>query len=387
MANPWNLAQRFNANKSIVGPSVVTRDGDKAITEVYSQVTPDDANKTFNLVRDLPEIQAQIQSNADLENELNRLKARPRVQENAWIKPLVALADSETGSNLMAGYTAPEKNKNRDETILRYQDALANRRKQVADSMIGSLGKLRSGSEMKTVLKDVTTDPDKNAALVTKAEANLMKPRSGKQKREFTPFERKQDMDFAADLGTWESGGQSSAAKSIKDLDYVMRQLETGDATKIDLPLIGKTDFGGFAENVPFSKARELRKIIDESVLPTLRATFGAAFTEKEGALKRSLNMDKWGTTEQNLSGVQGLKDFTQQLYDDRERKRAYARGIGEGSLQGFSEMTQPPTPVVSRGGKKAPAGNPQVDQARKLIASPNVSAETKAALKKKFGL
>lgn len=119
----------------------------KTMNVQNQQYTPEDANKTFDIVRSLPEYQAQQAGVDELSNELDRLKKLPQVSGDTWVKPLLALADSETGSKLSQGYDENDLSQKRNEMIMKYQDALANRQKQSADTLMSGLGKFKSGTK------------------------------------------------------------------------------------------------------------------------------------------------------------------------------------------------------------------------------------------------
>lgn len=142
----------------------------KSVNVQNQQYTPEEANKTFDIIRKLPEYQAQNAGVADLESEVERLKKVPQVSGDTWLKPLLALVDSETGSNLSQGYQDNDFSQKRNEMILKYQDAIANRKKQAADTLMSGLGKFKSGTATDVGGTDMTAS--KTGAQMAQTDAN-----------------------------------------------------------------------------------------------------------------------------------------------------------------------------------------------------------------------
>lgn len=189
------------------------------------QYTPEEANKTFDIVRGLPEYQAQQAGVTELEGELNRLKRLPQVSGDTWLKPLLALTDSETGSNLSSGYQDNDVSQKRNEMILKYQDALANRQKQSAETLMSGLGKFKSGTK---------TEVDSTDTTGAKIGADLSKTDAGNQTR----------LDTAVISAAKKGSGQK---KNIYEESFARKGAE--DATKF-LSAGGASKFNSMAGEI-----------------------------------------------------------------------------------------------------------------------------------------
>ena len=123
-----------DSNKHIATTNEKTRLDSDALKQQYEQWSGLPVNKETDQYSD------------DIKNKLKMLSNE---KENLWIKPLLALADSETGSKLMAGYNEPIK----EELILKYQDALAknNARKSEDFNKYLTAGATGSASDAFTV--------------------------------------------------------------------------------------------------------------------------------------------------------------------------------------------------------------------------------------------
>lgn len=141
----------------------------KSLNVANQQYTPEEANKTFDIVRGLPEYQAQQAGVDELSGELERLKRLPQSSGDTWLKPLLALGDQWTGSNLSQGYQDNDVSQKRNDLILKYQDALANRQKQAAETLMSGLGKFKSGTKTDIGGTDMTAS--KTGADLSKTDA------------------------------------------------------------------------------------------------------------------------------------------------------------------------------------------------------------------------
>lgn len=200
------------------------------------QYTPEEANKTFEFIRTLPEYQAQNEGVGDLENELARLKKLPATSGDSWTKPLLALVDSETGSNLMAGYQEDDSLQKRNDMILKYQDAIANRKKQSADTLMSGLGKFKSGTKTDIGGTDMTA---------SKTGANMSIADAGNQTK----------LDSAAISASRRGSGQK---KNIYEETFARKGAE--DATKF-LTSGGPAKFHSMADEIEgIAKTLESKK-------------------------------------------------------------------------------------------------------------------------------
>lgn len=346
--NPYNLKVTDMIKQSLVD-NVVNNGGalpsndqkkdsemNKVVEENNLLYKPEQANQVFSTIRDIPEFQDLTSDIGDLKNASQELQARPKLNENGWIKPLLALADSETGSKLMSGYTEPEKQKDRDALIMKYQDAIANRRKQAADTLVSGLSKFKGGQNVYTTQGTTgTTVTNPNADLVKALMAAENRKKGGPAKETFTPLETAMDKKFADEALNFSSGGKQRVANTVARIDDLIKAVESGDVS------VGWT--GGIAEKIPGSKTREARIMMDDEIFPTLRQDLGAQFTEREGDLKRRTSFDTGGSKEAVARSLRELKAKALAASKESENKiNYYQNRKGGASLKGYkTDLTE----------------------------------------------
>lgn len=95
----------------------------------------------------LPFMQEYDKGLANLQKEYDTLKAQPSGSDFSWVKPILALIDSQTGSKLTSGYSEPTKEKDRQALLLKYQDQITNKNTDRTKLLLDSLSKRRSGTD------------------------------------------------------------------------------------------------------------------------------------------------------------------------------------------------------------------------------------------------
>lgn len=85
--------------------------------------------------------------------------------DDAWLRPLIALTDSQTGSNLMAGYAPKFSQKDKMALMLKYQDELAKRENDLSNEkrktimgLLGNTSGFQNTDGTKTI--NITQDPN-----------------------------------------------------------------------------------------------------------------------------------------------------------------------------------------------------------------------------------
>lgn len=114
---------------------------------------PDEVSPILDMIRGLPEIADQKKGIGDLEDAISMMREMPSQRADAWVKPLLALADSQTGSNLLKGYVEPTAAKNRSELLLKYGDEAAKRKGDLAKTILDSIGKFKSGTDIEQMIQ------------------------------------------------------------------------------------------------------------------------------------------------------------------------------------------------------------------------------------------
>lgn len=315
----------------------------------YTQYTPKEANKTFEQIRQLPEYQAQQAGVDELAGELDRLKKLPSSQGDSWVKPLLALVDSQTGSKLMQGFDDNNEAEKRNQLIMRYQDALANRQKQAADTLMSGLGKFKSGS---TTEKDIGITPAQQAELDFKkakqqqdyelALIEMANKKAKAAKETWTPAEQSRDKAFGADIDPYIGGGRTSAESIMKQIDDVVKDINSGN---LNTGLIAS----GFGLNTSVTEAgKRARNVADQLSMENMRAIFGSQFTKAEGDLLRKATLDTTAGKKQNIENLVKAKNMIAKKIQEMDSKVSYFEDEGSGSLKGYKSL---PTSV-----QKAPA-------------------------------
>lgn len=332
----------------------------------YKRYTEDEANETFDTIRKLPEYQAQQAGVSDMEQELERLKRLPQVSGDTWQKPLLALVDSQTGSNLSKAYQENDVSQKTNEQILKYQDALANRKKQQAETLMSGLNKFKSGT---TTTKDTGISPIEQAKLdLDKAKAQQQAEleqqkidlqRAKGTKETFTPAEKARDIQFGKDVDPYLGGGRSRAEDMVSKIDEVIDDIKKGN---LNTGLLAS----GFGWNTSVTESgKKAKNVADMLSMENMRATFGSQFTENEGVLLRKSNLDTTASSQQNIANLMTARNMIANKVTEMDSKISHYEQDGVGTLKGYksSAMKQaksdpaPQSNSVSQGGQYKAAG------------------------------
>lgn len=100
-----------------------------------------------------------------------------------------------------------------------------------------------------------------------------------------TPMQKKVDEKWAGELVEWAAGGSADYAKQLRQLDWALERLNSGDELTGDASMIPGRSLWG-------KKGVDVQEAVEEVVQRNLRLVLGAQFTEKEGErlIKRSYN-------------------------------------------------------------------------------------------------
>lgn len=133
--------------------SVDTTGGSKHRTTTWG---PEEWAKLTDVARNTPEVKAQGEGVKDLENQLAMMSQAQQPRNDAWVKPLLAWADSmKPGSHLLSGYEEPNQEKN-NAMLLKYMDELSKRKGDMAKAIMESGTKLKAGQDMEDFKKALT---------------------------------------------------------------------------------------------------------------------------------------------------------------------------------------------------------------------------------------
>lgn len=105
---------------------------------------PTQVVQAADVIRNLPEVQNLNQGEDNMQNILSMAMSQ-RSADPGWVKPLLALTDSQTGSKLMQGYTAGPKAEDTNAMLLKYSDELQKRKADIAKNIIHGISAQKGG--------------------------------------------------------------------------------------------------------------------------------------------------------------------------------------------------------------------------------------------------
>lgn len=113
------------------------------VDNTQSRNSYEGASDVINQARNLPEVQDAARSTSQMEDVVNMMQAS-RDPNSYWVKPLLALSDSVTGSKLSGAYQDPA---GKFDTILKYRDEINKRKQDMAKTLIDSISKMKTGQD------------------------------------------------------------------------------------------------------------------------------------------------------------------------------------------------------------------------------------------------
>jgi len=280
-------------------------------------------------IRSLPEFKTQLGDIDSLKRD-RELLARMKLPNDAWIKPLLALAGAETGKNLMPGYDQGMTNEEKYKTLLAYDKEISGKNSALAKELLAAQKELSPGT---TVSATGFTNVQKQGNVGT----DIIKSMEGKVPEKETPpktvGEDALDRTFAKRYDEWTSGGEATASAALEKLTEAKKSLEGG----------GAKGFGGLPEKVSGklpnilqpNAAVELKENIHAAAVKGLRATLGPQFTEREGEIMKEYDYDPTLGVEENAKKLKNLYNRIKIEMENNNRKAAYWEANG-GSLKGY---------------------------------------------------
>jgi hypothetical protein len=124
----------------------------KDLTSNRTAVDRSEFQKAYDAITGMPEYQDQQKTIDDLSEKARQSLGAPDTNQ-AWLKPLIALTDSVTGSDLMKGYTPGMTPYQRNQLLLKYADELAKRKEDLTkEARQGAVG-LLSGTQLQQMIE------------------------------------------------------------------------------------------------------------------------------------------------------------------------------------------------------------------------------------------
>lgn len=130
----------------------ITNQDTKDLSKGNTYIQPDELQSLADSIRGLPEFGEAKEGQQGLVDALDMLKGMD-TKETPWLKPLLALTDSQTGSNLMAGYEQGFTEKDKAALVLKYADELSKRKSDAAKNLMSGIGKMKSGEQLMQILQ------------------------------------------------------------------------------------------------------------------------------------------------------------------------------------------------------------------------------------------
>jgi hypothetical protein len=173
------------------------------------------------------------------------------------------------------------------------------------------------------------------------------------------------DKDFAKDYNDWTAGQSKNARVEIDKLEGVLERLGDGE---------GKVSTGGatgmFPDRMTSDKVLSVRSDVYSTVMNSLKAINGSAFTEKEGDRTIKANWNEADSTANNVARLKRLVQTLRNQADDKDMKAKYYEQ--NGTLANFKPTSSAPEP------EKRYAGDDQGPQGMSIpgIKDANASSE-----------
>lgn len=146
--DPYTFSTKKNLAK---GEQTKTAQTSKRDTKTSStrnlNYTQDEFLNLANAAEQLPYIQEQREGIREMENLLSMSQQRPVDDSDAWVRPLINLTDSITGSNLMKGYKGPESSADKNHKLLQLRDDLQRRKSDLSKTLLEGISKMKAGTQ------------------------------------------------------------------------------------------------------------------------------------------------------------------------------------------------------------------------------------------------
>lgn len=287
------MAQMKPSKVSVSGTKTAARAGD-------------DFSNLAEIVRQMPEIQEQQAGIQELEALRDQAGKMQVSESDAWVKPLLALADSQTGSKLLSGFTPGLSEKDRNQVLLDYAQKLQDKRSTLTKDVLSGVDKMKMDKYMKAM----------------SASAG-----SGK----LSPFEEARQKDAAKRYNEYYDKVRpqlESNAMKVENAMSLMYQDETISGPKVGyLP--------GPLRKLVNENAAIVERDMQSAIQETLRPTLGAQFTEAEGVRIMNLAFDPKLSAKENKRRAAELKGFIDRKMQFQDALNEYL-SANNGSDQGF---------------------------------------------------
>ena len=278
----------------------IDRQNKQTITTANTLYTPEAIESYFNFTRNLPEYKSLENDNKFYENARDALLKVPQRQNNVgWIKPLLALSDSMTGSKLMQGYEEPEQ---LAPTILAYQKAIQDNKKNQLETLLGSMNKYKSGQQATTIgdlsenrlvttIKDTDKDPRSFVRPVMKGKGKGSGASSGMNvyDKEYLKLAAKQDA---------KGSGVATSASRFMDVADGLEEYKDDFISPVGGDLFGlRKKFTGLAK----PEYTSLVSVMRPEAIRSLAESFKGSMSDADRAVMESLAIVESGTIDENI--------------------------------------------------------------------------------------
>jgi hypothetical protein len=177
--------------------------------------------------------------------------------------------------------------------------------------------------------------------------------------KNLTEAEKVVDKEFAQEYNAWTSGGAKSARLEIDKLKGVADSLRKQEVTTGGLT-------GVFPDRITSNRVLKARADVESTVMNSLRAILGAAFTEKEGQRIIKATWNEADSTENNLARLDRLVSDLENKASDKNNKARYLEA--NGTLKGYQMNS---SAIASEGG---PMGGPGTATAGQDKVDPKIA-------------
>lgn len=302
----------------------------------------DDFMSLAETSRNTPENKDSQKSIADLENHLAMVRDQ-KPDEAGWLKPLLALADSETGSKLLSGYTPGMTAKDKNEQILKYMNDISQRKSDLNKSVLSGISAMKNGTQQTIINTGGAAGNGKNPGL------DSLNRATGKEYSDYV-----------------QGGGFSKAESNISQLNEIIGELNTKNnltgGLQAVVPKIAKDIFA--------TESGDVEDRVRNVVQSNLKLLLGSQFTEREG---ERIIKSYYNTRQDEKTNSKRLSNLVHEMASAAAAKEAAMNWFENNnqSMSGYNGVTR-----VNVGGKAYDVAPKSTGSTQSSQASPKGSAE-----------
>ncbi len=324
-------------------------------------LSPEEFEQQAASVRGTPEFAAQNNSIDDINAEIERLR-KMKTNQASWLPPLIALTDSETGSNLMKGYQPGFTEKDKAALIAKLVADVAARRGDMSNRLLQGVKGMRAGQQLQQVVQSTGQTGTQQAQVKetdTQQQGFKPPPKGGGKGGPKSKFFDAADTALGKQYSDWiAAGGGNVSAEDLRTYDNIISRLKSGklssgtaDSAKSRLGnLVGiKTDLQVASDEISRISASSLKKL------------FPGAISDAEREFITNLSFDKSADPKDNIRRLTKAKNILERANRKQTEAMEFASRPENGTIRGFNWGTGDASLGAGAGGKFTDAGGDKV--------------------------